>query len=393
MRILHFIDSEGLYGAEAVLLDLVYHQQRKGHSPAIVSIGTTPEEKPLEREARRRGLRVHSIRMQKGPDPRGALALAALADREQAEILHSHGYKTNILLGFLPRRIRRRPLLCTLHGYTHVGTFDRMRVYRWLDLKAVRRSNAAVLVHRGMLSNDGLRSLDPQSVRVIENGLADRQDGVSGTIDPIVDEFCRAARVIGAVGRLSPEKGFDRLIRAFSKIARTRPTERLLILGEGAERPRLEELIRSEGLERRVLMPGFVNARVHLPLMKLFVLPSLTEGLPICLLEAMQAGVPIVATRVGGVSAVLENGRCGALVEPDDLGGLITAITNVLTNEVLARTMIRHAQIAVRSYSSERMTERYLEAYSSIMSSADRPRSQGEPTAIGDRHSARNINP
>ncbi len=79
MRILHYIDSEGLYGAEAVLLDLVYHQERKGHSAAIVSIGATPEEKALEHEARRRGLRVHVVRMQNGPNIRGALALAALA--------------------------------------------------------------------------------------------------------------------------------------------------------------------------------------------------------------------------------------------------------------------------------------------------------------------------
>ena len=392
MRILHFIDSEGLYGAETVLLDLVYHQERRSHSAAIVSIGASAEEKPLEREARRRGLRVHAVRMQNGPNIRGAFALAALAARERADVLHSHGYKTNILLGFLPRRIRTQPLLCTLHGYTHAGTWDRMRLYRWLDLQAVKRSDAIVLVHRGMLSNAGVRSLDPHSVRVIENGLADHHDAVSGAIDPLVRKFCHEGRVIGAVGRLSPEKGFDRLIRAFAQIAPSRSAERLLILGEGPERARLEGLTRSLGLGERVLMPGFVNARRYLPFMKVFVLPSLSEGLPICLLEAMHAGVAIVATRVGGVPAILEDGRCGVLTEPGDVAGLATAISEVLANEVFASAMVRNSQLAIRGYSSERMTDRYLEAYSSVMS-AGPSASVGQAAAIGDRNTAGNVTP
>ena len=127
-----------------------------------------PAEHDVSDDVRALGLFVHAIRF------------------ERADVLHSHGYKTNILLGFLPRRIRTQPLLCTMHGYTHAGVFDRMRLYRWLDLRAVRRSDATVLVHRGMLSNAGVRSLASRSVRVIENGLASHQDAVSGAIDPAV---------------------------------------------------------------------------------------------------------------------------------------------------------------------------------------------------------------
>ena len=98
--------------------------------------------------------------MADGPNLAGAMRLLALADRERADILHSHGYKTNILLGFLPRRIRRIPLISTVHGYFHARGFDRLRLYEWLDARALRCCDRVVLVHAGMTALAGLNRLD-----------------------------------------------------------------------------------------------------------------------------------------------------------------------------------------------------------------------------------------
>jgi glycosyltransferase involved in cell wall biosynthesis len=106
----------------------------------------------------------------------------------------------------------------------------------------------------------------------------------------------------------------------------------------------------------------------------------------------MHAGVAIVATRVGGVPAILEDGRCGVLTEPGDVAGLAKAISEVLANEVSASAMVRNSQLAIRGYSSERMTDRYLEAYSSVMS-AGPSASVGQAAAIGDRNTAGNVTP
>jgi glycosyltransferase involved in cell wall biosynthesis len=373
MRILHFVDSAGLYGAEAVILELVRQQQRKGHSPAIVSIGAIGVDvKPLEREARRRGAPLYVVRMTNGPNVRGALGLLKLAQQENADILHSHGYKPDILLGLMPRRLRQQPLVCTLHGYTSAEGLDRMRVYRWLDMRAARRADAVVLVHDGMRSNAGLSALKNDTIRVIENGVADTDEGVSAALDPRIVEFCRGGRVIGSIGRLSPEKGFDRLISAFAQLVRDGAAERLLILGEGPERASLEQRVAALGLSDFVLMPGFVSAQRYLPLMKAFVLSSLTEGMPICLLEAMRAGVPIVATRVGGVPKMLGDGDGGVLVQPGDVNELARAIATLLKNEMLSRSVVRHSEITVRGFTSERMTERYLELYTSLLSARQR---------------------
>ncbi|HXH05811.1 MAG TPA: glycosyltransferase family 4 protein, partial [Vicinamibacterales bacterium] len=106
------------------------------------------------------------------------------------------------------------------------------------------------------------------------------------------------------------------------------------------------------------------DARRYMRLFDVFLLPSLTEGLPVTLLEAMQAGVPIVATRVGGVPAVLDEGRGGLLVAPGDAASLAAAIRRCLADRDLAAALAAHArrQVAVR-FTSRAMAERYLELY------------------------------
>jgi glycosyltransferase involved in cell wall biosynthesis len=367
MRILHFVDSGGLYGAEVVLLSLATVQQRLGHSPALVSIGSASSgEKPIEHEAARRGIPVHAVRMTDGPNLPGALRLMDLARSQRADVLHSHGYKPDILLGLLPKRFRTAPLVATVHGYTHGQGLDRMRLYKWLDLRALRRFDRVVLVHSGMRAIPGIDKLDASRVRVIENGLPDPDPmGSSAALDPRLVAFCQGT-VVGAVGRLSPEKGFDRLIEAFSQLVAGGSKAKLVILGEGPERGTLERAVAERGLTGRVLMPGFVDGPRHLSLFSVFALPSLTEGLPISLLEAMRAGVPVVATRVGAVPAVLGD-ECGLLVEQDDVTGLARALERVLTNAPLAADLVRASASRVRAFSSDRMVARYSDAYAELI--------------------------
>jgi len=153
------------------------------------------------------------------------------------------------------------------------------------------------------------------------------------------------------------------------KVVETKPDIRLVILGEGDERKALEERIKRLGLEERVLMPGYVeNAGRYLHLFHLFVLSSLTEGLPIVILEAMRAGVPIVATKVGGVPDVLENGGAGVLVEPSNVEELYEAIGSVIDCPENARQLaIRARQTAKDKYSSSKMSCEYFKIYEVLM--------------------------
>jgi glycosyltransferase involved in cell wall biosynthesis len=363
-----------VYGAEQVLLDLCAEMRELGHSPVIASIGAgTCSEKPLERAARERTLDVIAVRMAPGPNPRGALRLARLARDAAADLIHTHGYKGDILLGFLPRSWRPVPLVATVHGYTDVDWTSRMALYSRLDRLALKRFDRVVLVHEAMSQTAGLNRLKAPLVRVVENGIPiSRQEEVSkAALDPAIVRFCHnRPLIVGAIGRLSKEKGFDILLRAASEVLRQTGAGGFVIFGDGPERSSLEQLSRELGLAEHVLLPGYRGeARKYLGLFHVFVLPSRTEGLPITLLEAMSASVPIIATKVGGVPRVLDDGLGGVLVEPNDASGLAEAIMTLLENHESAAALVAHSRAQVDArFSSRAMAVRYLDVYREMLS-------------------------
>jgi glycosyltransferase involved in cell wall biosynthesis len=372
MRIAHVIDSGGLYGAEAVVLELASEQRRMGQSPLIVSIGTPGiAEKPIERAARARQIDVTPVRMKPGLNPAGALRLLTVLRERRTDIVHAHGYKADILLGLVPRRLRRIPMITTVHGYTHAASWNRLALYGWLDRQMLRRMDGVVLVHEGMAAKPGLGRLHDPLWRVIENGIPAAPRAVDpSALDPRIAHFCQGGAVVGAIGRLSPEKGFADLIAAFERVAARQHAARLIVLGEGPERARLEGLVAARCLGERVFFPGYVdNAAAYLPRFDAFVLPSLTEGLPITLLEAMRAERAIVATRVGGVPSVLQGGS-GIVVPPGDVEALAAAVVTLLERRDVAASLAAAASEAVtQSFSSAGMAQRYTLLYRELVDS------------------------
>ncbi|AJY71820.1 glycoside hydrolase [Geobacter sulfurreducens] len=377
MTILHVIDSGGLYGAEVMLLSLMREQASMGMLPILASIGEHGiKEKAIEREARRCGIRVEPFRMRAGPNLSGIASILGFVRRERVDILHSHGYKPNILFGFIPRKIRGCPMVATLHGWTSAGRFNKMGLYEWLDSVSLGLIDQVVLVNEAMREQSRLKNRFGPHLMVINNGIppVDVESPFTvtfpdGPSDSHIVDFCSKGFTLGAIGRLSPEKGFDLLLGAVKTLIPFIPDVRLLILGEGGERATLEWIIRKQGLQGRVLLPGYVpDARIYLNLFDVFVLPSHTEGLPLVILEAMQAGVPIVATRVGGVPNVLQNGKLGILVEPSDISALTEGLLKLKSNPALRFQLADMARGVVKElYSSNRMADQYRLLYRALL--------------------------
>jgi glycosyltransferase involved in cell wall biosynthesis len=368
MRVLHIIDSGGLYGAEIMLLHLMEAQVRLGLHPVLASIGSPGcGDKPVEVEARRRGIRVETFRMRPGPNWVGAFKILRFARREEIEVLHSHGYKGNILFGFIPKKVRRLPVVTTLHGWTWTGGLTRMRVYEWLDAFSLKFVDRVVLVNEHMLDHHRLQHGKRSRLVVIENGipLLAPEAGQKQNLNPEILAFACQGFSIVAVGRLSREKGFDLLLAAVARLVADGKDVRLLIMGEGI----LGESFLFKAIELRVadriLLTGYVaGAEKYLSHFKCFAIPSLTEGLPMVLLEAMAAGVPIVASRVGGIPKVLDNGRAGVLVRSGDVAAFQEGIAEIMDNPVAAAERSELAGCRVREiYSSQAMAERYLKVY------------------------------
>ena len=376
MRILHLIHSEGVYGAELILLYLAREQQQRGHEPLVGSIrdpGT--DQTPFEALAHSWGLPVVRIRVAPRPTPGVVRSLLRTIRAAAPDVLHSHGYKPNILLGALPGRLRG-PMLATLHGWTAARTFSALWLYERLDRLSLRRIDSVVVVARCMLELSALQGVAPSRRQVIENGIPPREvrlvDLAARGVAPLPDElveFTVRQPTLVAIGRLSPEKGFTLLLEAFARArSQSGSAHRLLIIGEGPEHQALADRIVALRLAGIVRLAGYVDGADRLLARAAgFVMSSLTEGMPLVLLEAMQWRVPILAPAVGAIPELLDEGRCGRLVAPHDLAALTDGLQSLMSGDCSSGEAIASACQAVSGrYTSARMAEEYLAAYAAI---------------------------
>ena len=176
------------------------------------------------------------------------------------------------------------------------------------------------------------------------------------------------AKLIGSITRFHPVKGTGFLLEAFPEVLRAIPEAHLVLWGDGPEHESLEAKTRMLGVADRVRFEGHQpDAAQHLALLDCFVLPSLSEGFPFALLEAMMAGRPIVATSVGGVPEMIRHGQEALLVAPQDPQALAAAITCVLTDPALARRLGQSAKAASARYSIERHVAALRRLYEEVV--------------------------
>ncbi len=367
-KVLHLIDSGGLYGAEKMLLSLVQEQVKQGLEPMILSVGELGiDVKPIEAEARRKGLPITPWRMNPGLNLKESWKILKWAQRNCYDLLHSHGFKFNVLLGIYPEMVRRVPMIATLHGYVHAPRFSKMWLYELLDRFVIRRMRGVVLVGEAM-KKEFPGKLSSGHTVVIPNGLDITKlqaMSMSSLDEPFKSFFDNHEVVIIGVGRLSREKGFDRLILAFSEFRKEFPKSGLVMVGEGKLRQKFEALIEELGIEDDVLMPGYCsNVPVLLRHASALVMPSLTEGLPITLLEAISLKTPVVASIVGDIPKVLGDGKGGELLSDIEPATISSAIEKLVNEKELSSRRVDWAYESVsKDYSSAAMAGRYLEFY------------------------------
>jgi len=371
MNILHVIDSGGLYGAEMVLLNLMTAQKEMGLSPSMLSIGNLGVgEKYLESEAKRRGLNVITLRFRNGLNIWGALEIFNISRRLNIQIIHSHGYKGDILIGLLPRRIRNIPIIATMHGWTSTRIFSKLNFYELIDAVAMKNLDSVVAVSASIVEKKMIKLLNIRPV-IINNGINENEyeKGVFKDAFPSVADKFRDRFKVLAIGRLSKEKGYDILIRAIAGLASENIDIGLLIIGEGEERSRLEKLVSILNLHDTVYLAGYEqDARRFMADFDVFVVPSLTEGLPITILEAMQAEIQIVATRVGEIPILINDGELGDLAEPNNVEDLSNKIKRAYVNKRMAGEKTKKTKKkALSNYGVANMAAQYLDLYKKVI--------------------------
>ncbi|MCI5119827.1 MAG: glycosyltransferase [Candidatus Electrothrix sp. AUS4] len=377
LKILHIIDSGGLYGAEVMLLNLAREQQLLGMQPVIGSIGECGiPDKGLEIAAKRAGIPVKIFRMKPGLSIQGIREVLSYCHANGFHLMHCHGYKGNIFFGFLPKRIRKIPIITTLHGWTSIPGFSKIYIYEWLDARSLQFFDAVVLVNKNMLHHPRLPKISQKKIFVVNNGIPEQQD-INMVLDQELVDFCKEGFILGSVGRYSREKGFDILLKALQAFCNRGLNVKLLLIGEGSLRARLTELAATLGIEKNVLFTGYRDrAEAYMHLMNVYVISSFTEGLPITLLEAMKAKIPIVATTVGGIPDVLEHEKDALLVPPQAIDKLVYAIDLTRRNpqEAANRADLAYKKF-IHKYSSRTMSLSYNAVYHQLDLSVNAARS------------------
>jgi glycosyltransferase involved in cell wall biosynthesis len=253
-------------------------------------------------------------------------ALLDVCRRERVAVWHGHDYKTNAL-GLLLRRFHPMRLVTTVHGWVHHTA--RTPLYYRVDRFCLPKYERVIAVSVDLFEECLRAGVPADRCVLIENAIdADdyrrRRSTAEAKAALGVPDECY---LVGAVGRLAEEKGFDVLLRSLKLLLDQGRDARLLIVGEGGDRPRLERLAGELGVRDRVSMPGWqADVRATFEAMDVFALSSHREGLPNVVLEAMALEVPCVATRVNGVPRLVEDGRTGLLVGPGDPAGLAAAL-------------------------------------------------------------------
>ena len=325
----------------------------------------------IERKAAKYGAPLVTVPDRGATDWRIVPKLLKICRDENVVIWHGHDYKTNAL-GLLLNRFWPMRLVTTLHGW--VKNTARTPLYYRIDRLCLPRYERVFCVSEDLYDAARRSGVARGKCVLLENGI----DTVEYARSQTTDEAKRALGVpageflIGAVGRLSPEKGFDLLIRSVKSLRDAGHPVRLHIVGEGDDRPRLEALRGELGLEECVSLPGWrSDVRGDFEAMDLFALSSLREGLPNVVLEAMALGVPCLATRIAGVPKLIEHGVSGELVPPGDGSALTGGISRLLGDSELRLRYAEAGRAALAaSYDfSGRMT-RLARAYDELLQRA-----------------------
>jgi len=367
-KILHIITLSEWGGAQQVCYDIVTSLK---DSKLTVEVACAPGGELVDR-LRDQGIHVHTInRLRRDVSPlndlRALFALYRIMGEGRYDLIHCHSTKAGILGRLGAMLTSDSIIMFTAHGW--VFTEDQAYWKRWFlaQLERLLAKVATKIICVSAYDRDlalHFKVSCPAKLIVICNGIDPYPFSQAQGSELRQQWATGRAPVLAFVGRLAPQKDPLTLLEATRQLSEVK----LLLVGDGPLRAEVERFIRENGLVNRVLLTG-VRADIPdiLAASDVFVSPSRWEGLPLAVIEAMMAGLPVVATRVGGVPELVEDGVTGFLVSPRDPEALTAAIQKLLDNEDLRCKMGQLGRRkALSHFTLERMLAQTQEVYQKV---------------------------
>lgn len=375
MRIVHLVISGDVAGGQLVALELLRASRRRGDHVAFVAPGPGPFADLVRAE----GVTVHTVDVGRTFRLGGLLRLVRILREERADVLHTHTAVAANILSRLAGRLAGAAVVSHAHAHP---TFRRQPLaaaaMRLADNATARLAARCIAVSESVRGAYVRQGYPAGLVVVVPNGVAvpDGEEGTGAGAGPAAPAGLRAelgipagAPLLGEIGRLCPQKGQPELIAAVAQV----PGVHAVLVGDdleqgGAYRDELVAQAEALGVRDRIAFVGYRPAAERLIAdLDALVLPSWIEGMPLVVLEAMARGKPVIATAVGGIPEVVEEGVTGLLVPPGDPARLAAAIAELLADPERARRMGEAGLARVRErFSIEAMCRGVQEVYDGL---------------------------
>lgn len=363
INILHLIGSTGLYGAERWILALMRAMDTRNVRSTLVNLVDDAKERSgVVRAAEERGLIALDFTTGGKFNPFAALHLARFVRKHRIDIIHGHGFKSD-LIGLMAARIAGCRMMTTPHGWS-LEKDKKLQFYEKVDRLSFRFMDMICPLSPDLA--EGLKTIRAGSrLRLIVNGV---------DIDEIekalpIQQDLPTAYSIGYIGQLIERKDLLTLIAAFKFISCEYPSVRLIVLGDGVKRLELQAESERLGLSGKIDFLGFrPDAAPWLKTMDLFVLPSRLEGIPRCVMEAMAASVPVIVTDIPGNRNLVCHNETGLLFPVGDSQQLAKCIAFMIDHPAESKRMAKNGKVKVlNEYSNLKMAEEYESVYRNLV--------------------------
>jgi len=367
VRLLLVVDSLEVGGAERQVVDLAVALRRKGYGVTVAcsvtgDLSGALEEadipvRPLLRRLVKRRL-----------SPAYAWRLRRLLRKERFDLVHAHIY-ASVVAATIATLGSDMPLVITEHTEATWQDWRARWVSRWVYRRVARIIAVSTPIRRRLIERD---KVHPDLIAIIPNAVVSAPEPSADAPPPAE---LRERPLAGVVARLQPEKGVANFLKAAARVAPQFPEAHFVVAGDGPLRQQLADLAADLGLERRVHFLGFrSDASELMRFLDVLVVPSLSEGSPLVTLEALAAGVPVVASAVGGIPDQIRHDKEGLLVLPGDTEALGEALLALLRDPDHARRLGEAGRRRASSqFSHAAMVRQIEDVYHSVV---DRPAAQ-----------------
>lgn len=370
MKVAHLIDTLAWGGAQKLLVDFATEAIPRGVDVLVISLRPTIHPAPYSLMLENAGAQVKILSISTLYDPSAIPQLLTILREQKVDVLHTHLSHANILGGIVGR-LAGIPVVATLHNVWSASTprkspvrtvFGRL-VLRFLTRKLIAVGKIVADTHQGVFPQDKLLTIPNPVNKSVELSRTERdklRKEIAG------DSF---QTIVLAIGRLLPRKGYSELISAFASVHSRHPDVILAIAGGGGMGEEYyQEQARSLGLNGSVRFLGYrEDISVLLGASDIYVNSSHWEGLSVAMLEAMSAGIPVLATRVGDAPYLLADGR-GVLVPPGDMESLARQFSYLLEDPHARKELGEKGRAYVEKYHSvEAWVDALLRLYTSLM--------------------------